>query len=173
MKNTEIERKFLVCSDEYRHLAVSHSEIVQAYLMCDNERSLRVRTRGGQAFITFKANSSSGIGRFEWEREIPLEDAQALIGQALPGIIEKTRHIVEYNGRTWEIDEFHGNNEGLTVAEIELEDENETFDRPAWLGEEVTGDPAYLNCNLAQSHRHPVASAPRLSQAPCAPDAQT
>lgn len=150
MKNTEIERKFLVRSEEYRRSAVSHSEIVQAYLMCDNERSLRVRTRGGHGFITFKANSHAGISRFEWEREIPLEDALALISQALPGIIEKTRYIIEYEGHTWEIDEFHGNNEGLTVAEIELEAENEMFEKPAWLGEEVTGDPAYLNCNLAK-----------------------
>ena len=124
--------------------------------MCDDERSLRVRIRGGKGFITFKAerhataahSGTAAANRFEWEHEIPAEEARALIIQALPGIIEKTRHIVEYEGHVWEVDEFHGANEGLTMAEIELDDENEPFAKPAWLGKEVTGDPDYLNCNL-------------------------
>ena len=150
MKNTEIERKFLVLSDSYKALAASHSEIIQAYLICDEERSLRVRIRGEQAFITFKANlKDAAMTRFEWEHGIPAEEARTLIGHALPGIIEKTRYLIEYEGHTWEVDEFHGNNEGLVLAEIELDDENETFAKPSWLGKEVTGDPAYLNCNLA------------------------
>lgn len=156
MENTEIERKFLVLSDAYKAVAESRSEIVQAYLMCDDERSLRVRIRGGKGFITFKAekhattahSGTAAAKRFEWEHEIPAEEARALISQALRGIIEKTRYIVEYEGHIWEVDEFHGANEGLTVAEIELDDENEPFAKPAWLGKEVTGDPAYLNCNL-------------------------
>ncbi len=156
MENTEIERKFLVLSDAYKAIAESRSEIVQAYLMCDDERSLRVRIRGGKGFITFKAekhataahSGTAAANRFEWEHEIPAEEARALISQALPGIIEKTRHIVEYEGHVWEVDEFHGANEGLTVAEIELDDENEPFAKPEWLGKEVTGNPAYLNCNL-------------------------
>lgn len=156
MENTEIERKFLVLSDAYKAVAKSRSEIVQAYLMCDDERSLRVRIRGGKGFITFKAerhataahSGTAAANRFEWEHEIPAEEARALISQALPGIIEKTRHIVEYEGHTWEVDEFHGANEGLTMAEIELDDENEPFAKPEWLGKEVTGDPDYLNCNL-------------------------
>lgn len=156
MENTEIERKFLVLSDAYKAIAESRSEIVQAYLMCDDERSLRVRIRGGKGFITFKAekhataahSGTAAANRFEWEHEIPAEEARALISQALPGIIEKTRHIVEYEGHVWEVDEFHGANEGLTVAEIELDDENEPFAKPEWLGKEVTGDPDYLNCNL-------------------------
>lgn len=156
MENTEIERKFLVLFDAYKAVAESRSEIVQAYLMCDDERSLRVRIRGGKGFITFKAerhataahSGTAAAKRFEWEHEIPAEEARALISQALPGIIEKTRYIVEYEGHIWEVDEFHGANEGLTVAEIELDDENEPFAKPAWLGKEVTGDPDYLNCNL-------------------------
>ena len=156
MENTEIERKFLVLSDAYKAIAESRSEIVQAYLMCDDERSLRVRIRGGKGFITFKAekhataahSGTAAANRFEWEHEIPAEEARALISQALPGIIEKTRHIVEYEGHVWEVDEFHGANEGLTVAEIELDDENEPFAKPEWLGKEVTGNPADLNCNL-------------------------
>lgn len=156
MENTEIERKFLVLSDAYKAIAESRSEIVQAYLMCDDERSLRVRIRGGKGFITFKAekhataahSGTAAANRFEWEHEIPAEEARALISQALPGIIEKTRYIVEYEDHVWEVDEFHGANEGLTVAEIELDDENEPFAKPEWLGKEVTGDPDYLNCNL-------------------------
>ena len=133
MKNTEIERKFLVLSDSYKALAASHSEIIQAYLICDEERSLRVRIRGEQAFITFKANlKDTAMARFEWEHGIPAEEARTLIGHALPGIIEKTRYLIEYEGHTWEVDEFHGNNEGLVLAEIEL-------GIHAWQGDDVRG----------------------------------
>ena len=150
MKNTEIERKFLVLSDSYKTQAASHSEIIQAYLICDEERSLRVRIRGEQAFITFKANlKDTAMARFEWEHGIPAEEARTLIGHALPGIIEKTRYLIEYEGHTWEVDEFHGDNEGLVVAEVELGSEEEEFERPAWLGQEVTGEERYYNAALA------------------------
>lgn len=117
----------------------------------DTLRFVRIRIRGDKGFITIKgASNASGTSGFEWEKEIGLEEAEALLALAEPGAIDKTRYMVRNSdGRhIWEVDEFHGDNEGLTVAEIELEDENEPFGRPDWLGKEVTGDSRYFNSSL-------------------------
>lgn len=146
----EIERKFLVTSDGFRKDISSSAHIVQGYLMSDKERSLRARIYGDKAFITFKSKAE-GIARYEWEHEIPVEEARELLEHALDRKIDKTRHIVIYDGRRWEIDEFHSPRKGLILAEIELEDENEEIRLPEWAGKEVTSDPAYLNCNIASA----------------------
>ena len=149
----EIERKFLVRGD-FRREAFAASRITQAYLSSVPGRTVRIRVNGERGFITVKgASNASGIARFEWEKEIPVEEALALLALAEPGVIDKTRYLVKNTDgvHTWEVDEFSGDNEGLTVAEIELADENEPFDRPAWLGEEVTGDPRYYNATLKKN----------------------
>lgn len=146
MKNTEIERKFLVLSDAFMAQASKQYEIVQGYLCREPGKTIRVRIRDAQAFLTIKSGKlRPGIGKFEWEREIDPDDAKELIQLCLPDPIIKTRYIV---GR-WEVDVFHsGKMKGTTLAEIELSDENEPFDRPEWLGEEVTGQPQYYNANM-------------------------
>lgn len=146
MKNTEIERKFLVLSDAFMAQASKQYQIVQGYLCREPGKTIRVRIRDAQAFLTIKSGKlRPGIGKFEWEREIELDDAKELIQLCLPDPIIKTRYIV---GR-WEVDVFHsGKMKGTTLAEIELSDENEPFDRPEWLGEEVTGQPQYYNANM-------------------------
>ena len=144
----EIERKFLVVSDDYK-LSAKSAEINQAYLSADKNMAIRARVEGMQASINIKSKKSERVNH-EFEYVIPLDEAQSLIRMSLYSIIEKTRHIVEYKGKTWEVDEFHGDNAGLTVAEIELDDENEAFEKPSWLGEEVTADYRYLNSNLAK-----------------------
>ena len=145
MKNTEIERKFLVLSDAFKAQACKQSEIMQGYLCKEPGKTIRVRIRDAHAFLTIKSGKlRPGLAKFEWEREIELEDAQELMQLCLPNPIIKTRYIV---GR-WEVDVFHGHKEGLVLAEIELTDENESFDRPEWLGEEVTGLPQYYNANM-------------------------
>lgn len=146
MRNTEIERKFLVLSDAFLAQASKHYEITQGYLHREPGKTIRVRIRGAQAFLTIKSGKlRPGLAKFEWEREIDIEDARELmlLCDSIP--IIKTRYIV---GR-WEVDVFHtGKLAGKTVAEIELKDENEPFDRPEWLGEEVTGQPQYYNANM-------------------------
>ena len=146
MKNTEIERKFLVLSDAFMAQASKQYEIVQGYLCREPGKTIRVRIRDAQAFLTIKSGKlRPGIGKFEWEREIDPDDAKELMQLCLPDPIIKTRYIV---GR-WEVDMFHsGKMKGTTLAEIELSDENEPFDRPEWLGEEVTGQPQYYNANM-------------------------
>lgn len=150
MQNTEIERKFLVTNSTYRMLATCRYEIVQGYLCKDKERTIRVRIRDARAFLTIKSsNQQGGITRFEWEKEIDVADARELIKFCMPGIIEKTRYIVPAeNGLKWEIDEFHGRLGGLTLAELELESENQPYEKAAFVGEEVTGDPRYYNANM-------------------------
>lgn len=146
----EIERKFLVKGD-FKTEAYKRTRIIQGYLCSDPERTVRVRVKGEQGFITVKgAGSASGVSRFEWEKEIPVADAMALLEIAEPGVIDKTRFLVRCADgvHTWEVDEFHGENAGLVMAEIELNAEDETFDRPDWLGEEVTGDARYYNSML-------------------------
>ena len=150
-KNVEIERKFLVRNDSYKALAVRHYEIIQGYLCKDKGRTIRVRIRDNEAFITIKGGAvDNGLARFEWERQIDVADAKQLLQLALPGWIEKTRWIVPANTRplVWEIDEFHGRLEGRTLAEIELEEEHQAFEKPDFIGEEVTGDPQYYNANM-------------------------
>ena len=144
----EIERKFLLVSDDYK-LNAKAVGIKQAYLSADENMAVRVRVEGIQASINIKSKKSERVNH-EFEYVIPLDEAQSLIRMSPYPIIEKIRHIVEYEGKTWEVDEFHGDNAELTVAEIELDDENEAFEKPPWLGEEVTADYRYLNSNLAK-----------------------
>jgi adenylate cyclase len=149
----EIERKFLVAGD-YKSEAYTSVRITQGYLSRVPERVVRVRIKGDKGFITIKGTTNdTGLSRFEWEKEIPLADAQSLLKLAEPGVIDKTRHLIKNtDGRhIWEVDEFHGDNEGLIMAEIELESENDLFDKPSWLGKEVTGDKRYYNAYLSEN----------------------
>lgn len=148
----EIERKFLVKGD-YKSEAYDAIRITQGFLSSVPERTVRVRIKGDKGYITIKGLADeSGLSRFEWEKEIPLEDAQELLLLCEPGIIDKTRYLVKAGEYTFEVDEFHGENEGLVVAEIELPDVDAPFERPSWLGEEVTGDIRYYNVMLV---KHP------------------
>ena len=151
----EIEHKFLV-SGPYKHLATDISHIVQGYLSDDPERTVRIRIRDDEAFITIKGPSSSdGLSRLEWEQAIPLDQARQLLTLCLPGTIDKHRHIVPYEGHRWEVDEFHGHLEGLTLAELEVPSADTEFVAPPFLGPEVTGDPRYYNSQL---RKHPASS---------------
>ena len=148
----EIERKFLVAGD-YKSEAYASVRITQGYLSRVPDRVVRVRIKGDKGFITIKGTTNdTGLSRFEWEKEIPLVEAQALMKMAEPGVIDKTRHLIKNTDgkHIWEVDEFHGDNEGLVMAEIELESENDLFDKPSWLGKEVTGDLKYYNSYLSE-----------------------
>ena len=148
----EIERKFLV-KEGFQEEAFRSYRITQGYISRAPGRSVRVRIRDHQAFLTIKGPSvNNGLTRFEWEKEISADDAKQLLALCEPGLIDKTRYLVKNNDwvHTWEVDRFHGANEGLVVAEIELGSEEEPFDRPAWLGEEVTGDRRYYNSSLTK-----------------------
>jgi len=146
----EIERKFLVKNEDYKLDAHKILHIFQAYLNRDPQRTVRVRIQNNTGFITIKGKSNaSGTTRFEWEKEIPVEDAQKLMTIAEPGIIEKVRYIIPLdNGLQFEVDEFLGEQAGLTLAEIELPDENTSFPLPDWLGKEVTGQKEFYNSNM-------------------------
>ena len=144
----EIERKFLVEGDAWR-VGASPSRIVQGFLSRDPERIVRVRLRDGEAFLTIKAKGS-GLARVEVEVAIPAEEARQLLPLCLPPLIEKTRHLVPWAGHLWEIDEFYGDNAGLVVAEVELAAEDEIFERPPWLGQEVSEDFRYSNAALSE-----------------------
>ena len=144
----EIERKFFVKSSEYRDIATAKCCIKQGYLSTHKESTVRVRIKDKSAFITIKG-ISNGATRDEWEYSIPVSDAIEMLSLCQGNVIEKERYIVELMGYTWEVDEFHGAQEGLVVAEIELKDENETFPIPPFIGEEVTGNVAYYNSTLA------------------------
>ncbi|GAB6123030.1 CYTH domain-containing protein [Dysgonomonas termitidis] len=146
----ETERKFLVKGD-FKQYAYAHEEIVQGYLSSVTERTVRIRIKGDKAYITIKgAGDESGMSRYEWEKEIPGEEARELMKLCEPGIIDKVRYYIENGDRKFEVDEFHGENEGLIMAEIELADKEEEFDRPDWLGTEVTGDSRYYNSSLVK-----------------------
>lgn len=147
----EIERKFLVAGD-FKKQAVKSHKIVQGFLSTVPERTVRVRIRDHQGFITIKGiGNASGTSRFEWEKEIPVNDAENLLLLCEPTVIEKIRHIVPANDKLYfEVDEFFGENEGLIIAEIELPHENTEFKKPSWLGEEVTGQLQYYNASLAK-----------------------
>ena len=145
----EIERKFLVVSDDYKINSKS-VDIKQAYLSVGQNMAIRVRIEGIQASLNIKSKKTERTNH-EFEYIIPLDEAQFLIKMSPYHIIEKTRYIVEYEGKIWEVDEFHSSNKGLTVAEIELDEENELFTKPSWLGKEVTADYRYLNSNLAKN----------------------
>ena len=147
----EIERKFLVNKDEFNKDGLSKSRIVQGFLNSDKARVVRVRIDDHQGFLTIKGPSdSTGIRRFEWERKISVKDAEALLLLTEPGRIEKYRYRLHLGSQLFEIDEFLNENEGLLLAEVELNDENEFFERPAWLGEEVTGIAKYYNSELSK-----------------------
>jgi adenylate cyclase len=145
---TETERKFLV-KGEFMQLSVRETEIEQYYLTKDHEKTIRLRIADETAYLTVKGRPAPGmIGRDEWEFEIPLSDAKEMIKLCLPGTIVKTRYHIPAGKHVYEVDVFHSKNEGLILAEIELENEDEYFEKPEWLGAEVTGDPAYYNSNL-------------------------
>jgi adenylate cyclase len=145
---TETERKFLV-KGEFRHLAVKETDITQFYLSVDPDKTIRLRISGRKAFLTIKSRGiNHSITRNEWEFPIPVSDAEDMVKICLPGKIIKTRYIIPAGARRFEVDVFHDKNEGLVIAEIELGDENEYFEKPDWLGEEVTGNAAYYNANL-------------------------
>ena len=147
----EIEKKFLVAG-EFKESAKKATRITQGYLSSVPERTVRVRVKGEKGYITVKGiGNDSGASRFEWEKEIPVEDVRDLLKICEPGVIDKTRYLVDCDGHTFEVDEFYGDNEGLVVAEVELGDENEAFTRPSWLGEEVTGDKKYYNSMLVKN----------------------
>ena len=148
----EIERKFLVKDDSFKKDAFKSTRIVQGYLSSVPERTVRVRIKGDKGYLTVKGiGNESGASRFEWEIEIPKQDAENLLKICEPGVIDKTRYLVKAGNHTFEVDEFYGDNEGLVVAEVELHSENESFEKPAWLGEEVTGDPRYYNSMLMKN----------------------
>ena len=145
----EIERKFLVLDDSYKHEAFSKSHIVQGYICSERGRTVRIRIKDNRAYLTIKGPSENGgLTRYEFEREIPLEDGQQMMQLCEPGIIDKTRWLVKSGKHTFEVDEFFGDNEGLVVAEVELSSEDETFEKPHFIGKEVTGDRRYYNSCL-------------------------
>ena len=147
----EIERKFLVAG-EFKGLAKKATRITQGYLSSVPERTVRVRIKGDKGFITITGiGSASGASRYEWEKEIPVAEVEELLKICEPGVIDKTRFLVEAGEHTYEVDEFYGDNEGLTVAEVELSSEDENFVKPEWLGEEVTGDVKYYNSMLMKN----------------------
>jgi adenylate cyclase len=147
---TEIERKFLVSQQALSEVEATHQVALrQGYLSSEPGRTVRVRLQNDQGYLTIKGRAR-GFARPEFEYPIPREDAEALLELCPRPLIEKWRHYVEYAGKVWEVDEFFGDNMGLVVAELELEHEDEAFERPPWVGEEVTMDPRYHNSRLAQ-----------------------
>lgn len=148
----EIERKFLVKSDAFKAEVSKETRITQGYLSSIPERTVRVRVKGSKGFITIKGiGSASGASRYEWEKEIPVEEVKELLSICEPGVIDKTRYEVKNGPFKFEVDEFYGENQGLTVAEIELSSEEDSFEKPEWLGEEVTGDVKYYNSMLMKT----------------------
>lgn len=146
----EIERKFLVNSNSYRTEASSVITITQGYLNSDPERSVRIRLTNQTGFLTVKGKSNtSGLSRFEWEKELSKTEAEALLKLCENTIISKTRYNVPVGAHVFEVDEFLGDNSGLVVAEVELGSEEESFSKPDWLGEEVTGITKYYNSSLS------------------------
>lgn len=148
----EIERKFLVKSDAFKTEAFTQNKIAQGYLSSLPERTVRIRIKGNKGFITIKGiGKQGGMSRFEWENGIPLDEAQELLKLCEKGKIEKTRFEIKSGKHIFEVDEFYGENEGLVMAEIELKSETESFEKPDWLGEEVTNDKRYYNSYLSKN----------------------
>lgn len=148
----EIERKFLVNSKAFKNDAFRKNRISQGFLNTHKERTVRIRITGVKGFITVKGMSSSdGLKRFEWEKEIPVNEAQALLKLCEPTIIDKIRYEVKVGNHIFEVDEFYGENEGLIIAEVELNSENEPFEKPIWLAKEVTGNIKYYNSQLSKT----------------------
>lgn len=148
----EIERKFLVEDDRYKKEAYAHSHIVQGYICSARGRTVRVRIRDDKGYLTIKgASNASGLSRYEWEKEISRQEAEELMKLCEPGVIDKTRYLVKSGQHIFEVDEFYGENEGLTVAEVELNSEDEPFEKPPFIGKEVTGDVRYYNSFLMKN----------------------
>ncbi len=151
MEHLEIERKFLVKSEAYKKAASTSTRIVQGFLNTDPKRTVRVRIKGDKGFLTVKGESNeSGTTRFEWETQINLVEATNLIDLCEAVILEKMRFEVPYKKHLFEVDEFLGENKGLVVAEVELQHEDEIFEKPDWLGAEVTGEVKYYNSQLSK-----------------------
>ena len=147
----EIERKFLVISDGYKENALRKTRITQGFLNTHKERTVRVRVKAEKGYLTIKGLSSkNGLTRFEWEKEISKTEAESLLELCELGIIDKMRYEVKVKNHIFEIDEFFGDNKGLVIAEVELENEHETIEKPNWLGEEVTGNIKYYNSQLSK-----------------------
>ena len=148
----EIERKFLVKNESFKSLATAKKKIAQGYLNTNPERTVRVRIADEKAFLTIKGKGNeTGMTRFEWEKEIPVEEAKSLLELCEKGVIEKTRFEISSGKHLFEVDEFYGENVGLIIAEIELSDENEAFEKPDWLGKEVTNDERFYNAYLSKN----------------------
>ena len=151
MSGLEIERKFLVKGDGYKQQAYSHSRIKQGYICSSHGRTVRVRIRDERGYLTIKGPSENGgLSRYEFEKEITLDEAEHLMRLCEPGIIDKTRWLVKSGRHTFEVDEFYGENQGLVMAEVELGAEDEPYEKPDFIGQEVTGDRRYYNSHLRQ-----------------------
>nr|WP_322624935.1 CYTH domain-containing protein [uncultured Flavobacterium sp.] len=149
---TETERKFLILADDYKTAAFANKRITQGYLSSHPDRTVRVRIKGDKGFLTIKGRGNdSGTTRFEWEKEIPVTEAEQLFALCEPGAIDKIRYEIKAGQHTYEVDEFLGDNAGLVIAEIELTDEHEAFIKPEWLGAEVTGEERYYNAYLSRN----------------------
>ena len=147
----EIERKFLVTSDNFKKESFKKLRISQGFLNTHKERTVRIRIKENKGFITVKGISSEdGLSRFEWEKEIPKDEAIELLGLCEKGVIDKTRYDIKVGSHIFEVDEFFGDNEGLVVAEVELKSTDEKFEKPDWLGQEVTGQAEYYNSQLSK-----------------------
>jgi len=148
----EIEKKFLVTGEQFKQDAEKQVRIVQGYLSTVPERTVRIRIKDDSGYLTIKGKGSeSGACRYEWEKEISVTDANELLKLCEAGVIDKTRFLVKSGKHTFEVDEFYGDNQGLIVAEVELEDEDEGFDKPQWIAEEVTGQDKYYNAMLMRN----------------------
>ena len=149
MSGMEVERKFMVRGNSYRQLAYASDRIKQGYICSGHGRTVRVRFRGGRGYLTIKGPSlDGGLSRYEFEKEITPDEAEQLFCLCEPGIIDKTRWLVKSGQHTFEVDEFHGDNDGLVIAEVELASEDEAYEKPAFIGKEVTGDRRFYNSHL-------------------------
>ena len=148
----EIERKFLVRDDSYKAMAYKKKRIRQGYICSERGRTVRVRIQNEEGYLTIKGPSDvSGMSRYEWEHALSLQEAEDLMRLCEPGMIDKTRYLVKSGKHTFEIDEFYGDNEGLVVAEVELKYEDESYEKPHFIGQEVTGDVRYYNSSLMKT----------------------
>lgn len=148
----EIERKFLVVTNAFKSDALRQNQIAQGYLSTHTERTVRVRIKGEKGYLTIKGKSNeTGLSRFEWEKDISVEEAKQLLLLCEKGVIEKIRYEIQVGEHLFEVDEFLGENEGLVIAEVELQSESEIFEKPSWLGIEVTQDHRYYNSYLSQN----------------------
>ena len=151
MSGMEIERKFMVRGEDYKQRAYASDRIQQGYICSGHGRTVRVRIRGNRGYLTIKGPSTNGgMSRYEFEKEITLTEAEELFKICEPGVIDKTRYLVKSGNHTFEVDEFYGDNEGLVMAEVELQSEDEPFEKPDFIGKEVTGDRRFYNGHLRQ-----------------------